>query len=503
MESATAARCQAAPTARRLPPPPVTTLPSAVCLRACSSEGSASASKYGEASSSAGGGSSAAKAPSKPGSSAPSGKGKSSASSSQQPPDFGLAETHEVIKLLGRGGEGETWLCRDKQTRSEVAVKLIKRPIPKPAIAVIKREIKIQADLGRGHSNIVSADEVILSKTHLGLVMEYVPGMCRGGGGGEAGTVPGGGAPVGATSGAAHNKAGAVLAAGRTEAAAGDVHCKTGRCWGGRGGQTRRQAPPVTRGEQAGGPCSKGGADDDCALRSSSSRAPAVRRAPPPARLSRRQHGGVRDQEARDQEPARRPVPGRGGGALLFRPAGRGGGLLPQAPGGAPVRAARAARCVGPRPSLCFLDLHLFGHLGGAKAPSCRAYQMSRSAKRVCVWGGKAGGGAAVPARWGAWCVRDVSLQGPQVGQHAAGPAQPALAQAVRFWLCQALAGQQQHGAAGARSVPLRPRPVCARVCACSRPHMRAVRVCRRSCAQDTMRIGTPEYMGPELISSR
>ena len=60
----------------------------------------------------------------------------------------------------------------------EVAIKLIKRPIPKPALAVIKREIKIQADLGQGHMNIVSADEVVLSKTHLGLVMEYVPGLC-------------------------------------------------------------------------------------------------------------------------------------------------------------------------------------------------------------------------------------------------------------------------------------------------------------------------------------
>lgn len=91
-------------------------------------------------------------------------------------PDFGLASSHEVIKLLGRGGEGETWLCRDKEDDREVAIKLIKRPIPKPAIQVIKREIKIQADLGQGHINIVSADEVILTKTHLGLIMEYVPG---------------------------------------------------------------------------------------------------------------------------------------------------------------------------------------------------------------------------------------------------------------------------------------------------------------------------------------
>ncbi|GFR50263.1 hypothetical protein Agub_g12450, partial [Astrephomene gubernaculifera] len=102
-------------------------------------------------------------------------------SSAKQPakpsvPDFGLSETHEVIKLLGRGGEGETWLCRDKETNAQVAIKLIKRPIPKPAIQVIKREIKIQADLGQGHLNIVSADEVILSKTYLGLIMEYVPG---------------------------------------------------------------------------------------------------------------------------------------------------------------------------------------------------------------------------------------------------------------------------------------------------------------------------------------
>ncbi|MEW5300496.1 MAG: hypothetical protein WDW36_003426 [Sanguina aurantia] len=91
-------------------------------------------------------------------------------------PDFGLLSTHTVIKLLGRGGEGETWLCRDLAKNTEVAVKLIKRPIPKAAIQVIKREIKIQADLGAGHLNIVNADEVVLSKTHLGLVMEYVPG---------------------------------------------------------------------------------------------------------------------------------------------------------------------------------------------------------------------------------------------------------------------------------------------------------------------------------------
>lgn len=76
-------------------------------------------------------------------------------------------------------GEGETWLFKEKagpNAGALVAIKLIKRPIPKPAIAVIKREIKIQADLGQGHLNIVSADEVVLTKSHLGLIMEFVPG---------------------------------------------------------------------------------------------------------------------------------------------------------------------------------------------------------------------------------------------------------------------------------------------------------------------------------------
>ena len=102
--------------------------------------------------------------------------GQASTSKKPSTPDFGLAATHEVVKLLGKGGDGETWLLKVKETGEEVAIKLIKRPIPKAALAVIKREIKIQADLGQGHMNIVSADEVVLSKTHLGLVMEYVPG---------------------------------------------------------------------------------------------------------------------------------------------------------------------------------------------------------------------------------------------------------------------------------------------------------------------------------------
>jgi serine/threonine-protein kinase SRK2 len=94
----------------------------------------------------------------------------------QKTPDFGLGEDFEVIKLLGTGGEGETWLCIDQRTKRQVAIKLVRRPIPRSITQIIQREIKILADLGDGHLNIVHADEVLLTKTHIGLVMEYVAG---------------------------------------------------------------------------------------------------------------------------------------------------------------------------------------------------------------------------------------------------------------------------------------------------------------------------------------
>lgn len=39
-------------------------------------------------------------------------------------PDFGLADHFEIIKLLGKGGEGETYLATDKRSGEIVAVKV-------------------------------------------------------------------------------------------------------------------------------------------------------------------------------------------------------------------------------------------------------------------------------------------------------------------------------------------------------------------------------------------
>eukprot|EP00798_Chlamydomonas_sp_ICE-L_P030572 gene30572-35588_t len=78
--------------------------------------------------------------------------------------------------MLGEGGSGQTWLCRDINTGEEQAVKCIRRPIPRVCLPMIKHEIKIQADLGDGHVNLVQAKGVILTPTHLCIVMECASG---------------------------------------------------------------------------------------------------------------------------------------------------------------------------------------------------------------------------------------------------------------------------------------------------------------------------------------
>lgn len=59
-------------------------------------------------------------------------------------PDFGLKQTHDLKKFLGRGGTGDTYLFTDKRNNQPVAIKLIKRPIPKVILPNILREIRVQ-----------------------------------------------------------------------------------------------------------------------------------------------------------------------------------------------------------------------------------------------------------------------------------------------------------------------------------------------------------------------
>eukprot|EP00884_Botryococcus_braunii_P018776 jgi/Botrbrau1/5582/Bobra.97_2s0013.1 len=88
-------------------------------------------------------------------------------------PDPALQSTLKAVKSLGRGGTGDTWLYIDRATGDELAVKLMKRPLPRVIQPNIEREIRIQADLGEGHVNIINAKEAVLTENHLCLVLEY------------------------------------------------------------------------------------------------------------------------------------------------------------------------------------------------------------------------------------------------------------------------------------------------------------------------------------------
>ncbi|KAL6745635.1 kinase-like domain-containing protein [Haematococcus lacustris] len=90
--------------------------------------------------------------------------------------DFSLGAYFEVLRKLGEGGSGETFLCRDVRSGDVVAIKFIPRPIQKAVLPMIFHEVKIQAALGEGHVSLVQARELFLAKRHLGLAMEYVAG---------------------------------------------------------------------------------------------------------------------------------------------------------------------------------------------------------------------------------------------------------------------------------------------------------------------------------------
>ena len=50
-----------------------------------------------------------------------------------------------MVELLGEGGSGETWLCIDLVTKEKVAIKALKRPIPKIVLPMVLHEIKVCA----------------------------------------------------------------------------------------------------------------------------------------------------------------------------------------------------------------------------------------------------------------------------------------------------------------------------------------------------------------------
>mmetsp|Transcript_8420 Transcript_8420/g.24143 ORF Transcript_8420/g.24143 Transcript_8420/m.24143 type:complete len:466 (-) Transcript_8420:426-1823(-) len=98
-------------------------------------------------------------------------------SAKQNLPDFGtLTQLYVPIRLLGRGGCGDTYLMEEKKSGRRVAVKVIDRPIPKKMVLRIETEIVVQALLGAQSTAIVEAYDAILTDKHLALSMELAAG---------------------------------------------------------------------------------------------------------------------------------------------------------------------------------------------------------------------------------------------------------------------------------------------------------------------------------------
>ncbi len=59
--------------------------------------------------------------------------------------DPGLKETHQYVQLLGRGGTGEIAEFIDRTTGEHVAIKLVRRPVPRIVSSSLLREILVSA----------------------------------------------------------------------------------------------------------------------------------------------------------------------------------------------------------------------------------------------------------------------------------------------------------------------------------------------------------------------
>lgn len=89
---------------------------------------------------------------------------------------FGLNGSFQAVKMVGRGGTGQTWLCKDLAAGGDlVALKLQERPIPSDTVTMTFNEIMVQSTEGDGVF-LTRIRDVLLSPTHLALSLEYEAG---------------------------------------------------------------------------------------------------------------------------------------------------------------------------------------------------------------------------------------------------------------------------------------------------------------------------------------
>mmetsp|Transcript_4741 Transcript_4741/g.11879 ORF Transcript_4741/g.11879 Transcript_4741/m.11879 type:complete len:448 (+) Transcript_4741:393-1736(+) len=84
-----------------------------------------------------------------------------------------LEPVFRPIRRLGRGTFADVWLCEAVHSGEKVAVKLIKRGFDDFQAQHISYEIQLQSLVASPH--VVGLKQLLLTRAHLGLVLEYVP----------------------------------------------------------------------------------------------------------------------------------------------------------------------------------------------------------------------------------------------------------------------------------------------------------------------------------------
>ena len=90
--------------------------------------------------------------------------------------NFGLSQGFHITKLLGRGSSGQCWLAKDSEDDSYVALKLLSRPLPPLLAELALNEISVQSLISDATIFCTNLKEVILTPTHIALVLEFEQG---------------------------------------------------------------------------------------------------------------------------------------------------------------------------------------------------------------------------------------------------------------------------------------------------------------------------------------
>ncbi len=81
---------------------------------------------------------------------------------------------YSILRLINRGGQGSVYLGYDKRLRRRVAIKIYSLPEEREARKHLLREAQLVASIQS--PKVVQIHDVIESRDHLAMVMEYVPG---------------------------------------------------------------------------------------------------------------------------------------------------------------------------------------------------------------------------------------------------------------------------------------------------------------------------------------